>query len=49
MQIELNCVSADEHVPEIERHIRTVKERCRCVYNTLPFKKLPNRIVTELV
>jgi hypothetical protein len=35
--ITLNTVSADEHVPEIERHIRTIKERARSVINMLPF------------
>lgn len=49
MGIMLNTVSRDEHVPEIERHIRTLKERCRSVYNALPFKKLPSRMVVELV
>ena len=45
----LNTVSRDEHVPEVERHIRTLKERCRSVVNALPFKKMPNRMVAELV
>jgi hypothetical protein len=36
MQITLNTVSRDDHVPKIERHIWTTKERTRCVYNTLP-------------
>lgn len=42
-------MSRDEHVPEIERHIRTLKERCRSSYNSLPFKKIPARMVVELV
>jgi len=29
--VDLNVVSENEHVPEIERYIRTVKERMRCV------------------
>lgn len=45
----LNVVARDEHVPEIERHIRTLKERCRAVFNTLPFNKMPNRMIVELV
>jgi hypothetical protein len=45
----LNVVSADEHVPEIERYIRTVKERTRCVYNTVPFKRMPTTMVIEMV
>ena len=36
-QNTLNTVSNDEHIPEIECHIRTVKECVWCVYNTLPF------------
>jgi hypothetical protein len=47
--IGLNVVSADEHVPEIERYIRTVKERTRCVYNTVPFKRMPTTMVVEMV
>ena len=49
LQITLNTVSNDEHVPEVERHIRTIKERARAVYNTLPFPKLPTRMVIELI
>lgn len=45
----LNVVARGEHVPEVGRHIRTRKERCRAVYNTLLFKRLPERIVMESV
>jgi hypothetical protein len=45
----LNVVSHDEHVPEIERFIRTVKEQTRCVYNTVPFQRMPSRMVVEMV
>jgi hypothetical protein len=47
--VELNVASNDEHVPEIQRYIRTVKERTRCVYNTVPFRRMPSRIVVERV
>jgi hypothetical protein len=47
--VELNVASNDEHFPEIERYIRTVKERTRCVYNTVPFRQMPSRIVVEMV
>lgn len=47
--VALNVVSRDEHVPEIERYIRTLKERCRSTYNTMPFAKLPARMIVELV
>jgi hypothetical protein len=49
LQINLNTVSRDEHVPEIERRIRTVKECTRCVYNTLPFRHVPPRMLIEMV
>jgi hypothetical protein len=48
-KVNLNVVSNSEHVPEIERHIRTVKERTRCMYNTVPFKKMPSRMIVEIV
>ena len=47
--IRLNEVAEDEHVGEIERYIRTVKERCRSACTVLPFKRLPARMVIELV
>jgi hypothetical protein len=49
MQIGLNTVSNDEHVPDIERHIRTMKERTRSMYNMLPFKQMPTRLTIEMV
>lgn len=49
LNITLNTVARGEHVPEIERHIRTLKERVRCVYATLPFDKIPSRMLAELV
>jgi hypothetical protein len=47
--MELNVASNDEHVPEIEHYIRTVKERTRCVYNTVPLRRMPSRIVVKMV
>jgi hypothetical protein len=41
LQISLNCLSADEHVPEIEQYICTIKERAHSVINTLPFAGYP--------
>ncbi len=46
--ITLNAVAADEHVPEIEQHIRTIKERARSVVTMLPFQRFPARIIIEL-
>jgi hypothetical protein len=47
--MNLHVVSNGEHVPEAERYIRTVKERTRCVYNTVPFKCMPSRMLVEMV
>jgi hypothetical protein len=47
--ITLNKCSREEHVPVAERRIRTLKERCRSICNTLPFKKLPGMLVVQMV
>ena len=46
--ITINPTARDEHVGDVERYIRTVKERMRCVYNTLPFDALPKVMLIEL-
>ena len=46
--LRLNETSRDEHVGDIEWYIRTVKERMRAIYNTLPFHKIPARLVVEM-
>lgn len=45
----LNVVANNEHVPEVERFIRTIKERTRSVYNTVTFKRMPTRMIIEMV
>jgi Zinc knuckle len=47
--IDLNAVARQEHVPEVERYIRTLKERVRSHYNALPFNPMPPRMMIELV
>ena len=47
--VQLNICAPDEHVPEIERNIRTVKERIRSISSTLPFSALPELMVVHLV
>ena len=49
MGIQLNTVSNDEHVPEIEWQIRTLKERTRGIYCTLPFRKIPRCLIIEML
>ena len=46
---QLNCCAADEHVPDIERYIRTVKDRVQSTYRMLPFKRVPRLILIHLV
>ena len=46
--VTLNETSRDEHVGDIERYIHTVKEQMRAIYNTLPFHKVPGRLVIEM-
>ena len=46
--VTLNETSRDEHVGDIERYIRTIKEWMRSIYNTMPFHKVPARLVIEM-
>ena len=46
--ITINIASTQEHVPHIDRQIRMVKERMREIYSTLPFTRVPGRMVIEL-
>jgi len=39
-RIMLNVTAQDEHVPEVERYICTIKERAHATINTLPFKNI---------
>jgi hypothetical protein len=45
----VNLASANEHVPEIERRIRVVKERCRVSQHSLPFHKIPKLMTIHIV
>jgi hypothetical protein len=49
LHITLNTVANDEHVPEVERYIRTIKDRTRSTYNSLPFNRMPARMIVEMV
>ncbi len=40
---------ATEHMPEVERRIHLIKERRRGILNTLPFKKMLQVILIELI
>jgi hypothetical protein len=47
--IKLNTCAPNEHVPEVERKIRTVNERVRRVITNLPFNTLPPAIIVHAV
>jgi hypothetical protein len=44
-----NICGADDHVPEIERFIRTIKDSVRGQYNDLPFSYIPRTVLTRMV
>ena len=46
---QLNTCGADDHVPETERFIRTVKDRVRSVYHSSPYKYIPCLLLVHLV
>ena len=46
---QVNLASSNEHVPEIERRIRVVKERCRATRHSLPFQRLPKLLTIHIV
>ena len=45
LTLVINTTAAKEHVPEIERRIRLLKERGRGILNTLPFKHRIPKII----
>ena len=47
--ILVNTTSRDENMLVIERYIRTIKDRSRSVWSVFPFKKVPVRMIIELV
>ena len=44
----LNCAAANEHVPEVERLIQTIKDRVRSTYRMLPYKHIPRTMLIHL-
>ena len=47
--VSFNFCAQGEHVPDIERYVRTVKDRVCSGYNNLPFSRLPRLVVVRLV
>ena len=49
MGISFNFATRNEHVPEIERQHRVIKERAHACRHTLPFEVLPRLLLVEMV
>ena len=49
LKANLNVTGRGQHVPEVERYIRTIKERTRVTYGVLPFVSLPTLMIIETV
>jgi hypothetical protein len=47
--IAMNISTADTHVGDIERSIRTIKERLRSCVHGLPFRRLPKIMISHMV
>jgi hypothetical protein len=47
--LHFNICSAKDHVPEIERAIRTVKETIHATIHGMPYHRLPRAMVKELL
>ena len=43
--LQVNITAAREYVGEIERDIRTIKERTRCTSGELPFQTIPTMVL----
>ena len=48
-RVYFNITASDEHVSEAELNIIVVKERTCSVQHTLPFSKIPEKIITRVV
>jgi hypothetical protein len=47
--VRFNFANPNEHVPEVERSIRVIKERIRATYHRLMFDKMPRTMIKVLV
>jgi hypothetical protein len=45
----VNLASVNEHVTEIERRIRVVKERCRATRHSLPYERIPKLMTIHIM
>jgi Reverse transcriptase (RNA-dependent DNA polymerase) len=45
----VDCCGENEHVPEVERYIRFIKDRVRSCNNNLPFARIPRIMLIHMV
>jgi hypothetical protein len=45
----INIADADDHVAEVERSIRTIKERTRCLVQGLPYRRIPKAMMRAAI
>jgi hypothetical protein len=45
----INIADADDHVAEVERSIRTIKERTRALIQGLPFRRIPKAMMRAAI
>ena len=48
LETALSTTACNEHVGDIERYIRMIKEQMRANYNTLPYQNIPPRLIIEM-
>ena len=47
--IRLHISAPQEHVPEVEKSIKTIKERCRCATHAVPYKQYMKLMTISLI
>ena len=47
VSVHVEICAAGQHVPRIERGIQFMKDRTRCFWVTLPFKRVPKLMVDD--
>ena len=45
MDVQINITNIQDHVPEAERNIQTIKENFRVSYHRLPYKSIPGTVI----
>ncbi|KAL7466217.1 hypothetical protein ACHAXS_006508 [Conticribra weissflogii] len=49
LNIVVNTTASSEHVGEVERTLRVIKEQARATVSGLPYQRMPRRILIELI